>query len=491
MSRAARAVAAVASRGVSRVGSSTVDASFARAVGGVAAGDARGGCSGGGGDARAVDGGGARARGFAASGAWKDGAHARVVEDARGRRREGWTRTWTRGARASARAMLDVRRPGHREGTRAGIKEGKRTKEDGMGEYEEIPRGASVAKLDEANDKRALTAVHTAIGCNTAILVCKLGAYGMSGSPSMLAESIHSVADIVNQALLQVGITNSNRKPDATFNYGYRRERFVYSLISAVGIFFLGAGFSVMHGIHGLMSPAPSENIKIGIAVLFASAILESFSLKVAYKSLRDNAAAQNMTLGEFVKSGKDPTSVSVLAEDAAAVLGCGIAGTALLAAEMTGNPMYDALGSIAVGGLLGTTAMYLINSNRLLLLGRSLGADKMQTITEHMRRDPVVEEVYFAKSEELGAGTYRFAAEVEFSGKKIVERHLAKNKRRMELHSKFNEAALSGDMVAMDVALSHYGEGIVQAVGDEVDRMEKEIVKIEPSIHYVDIETN
>ena len=211
----------------------------------------------------------------------------------------------------------------------------------------------------------------------------------------------------------------------------------------------------------------------------------------MAYKSLRDNAAAQNMTLGEFVKSGKDPTSVSVLAEDAAAVLGCGIAGTALLAAEMTGNPMYDALGSIAVGGLLGTTAMYLINSNRLLLLGRSLGADKMQTITEHMRRDPVVEEVYFAKSEELGAGTYRFAAEVEFSGKKIVERHLAKNKRRMELHSKFNEAALSGDMVAMDVALSHYGEGIVQAVGDEVDRMEKEIVKIEPSIHYVDIETN
>jgi hypothetical protein len=282
MSRAARAVAAVASRGVSRVGSSAVDASLARVVGGVAVGDARGGCSGGGGDARAMDGGGARARGFAASGAWKDGAHARVVEDARGRRREGWTRTWTRGARASARAMLDVRRPGHREGTRAGIKEGKRTKEDGMGEYEEIPRGASVAKLDEANDKRALTAVHTAIGCNTAILVCKLGAYGMSGSPSMLAESIHSVADIVNQALLQVGITNSNRKPDATFNYGYRRERFVYSLISAVGIFFLGAGFSVMHGIHGLMSPAPSENIKIGIAVLFASAILESFYIKVA-----------------------------------------------------------------------------------------------------------------------------------------------------------------------------------------------------------------
>ena len=413
-----------------------------------------------------------------------------AVRDSRGDARARASLVFARGVRASARAALDVGRRGHRE-TKTGVGGARKVKEENMGEYEEIPRAAASEAMDAPNDQRALKAVHTAIGCNAAILVCKLGAYGASGSPSMLAESIHSVADIVNQMLLQVGITNSNRKPDATFNYGYRRERFVYSLISAVGIFFLGAGFSVMHGMHGLMDPMPSENIRIGIAVLGASALLEGFSLKVAYESLRDNAKAQGMTLREFIKSGKDPTSVAVLAEDAAAVLGCGIAGTALIACEVTGSPMYDAMGSIAVGGLLGVTAMYLINSNRLLLLGRSLGADKMQVITEHMRRDPVVEEVYFAKSEELGAGTYRFAAEVEFSGKKIVERYLAKKNRRMELHSKFNEASISADAQAMDGALSFYGEEIVQAVGDEVDRMEKEIVKIEPSIHYVDIETN
>lgn len=432
--------------------------------------------------------------GFVDRGAWTRP----MWDGARGDgRRDAWRGFGaTRGFRASASMGLDVNRKGHRENEASRAKkaqgeEGTSIEATEANEYDELPRGSGAEAIDEANDKRALKAVHTAIGCNTAILVCKLGAYGVSGSPSMLAESIHSVADIVNQALLQVGITNSNRKPDAAFNYGYRRERFVYSLISAVGIFFLGAGFSVMHGIHGVMDPMPAENISIGIAVLAASAALEAFSLKVAYESLRDNAHAQGMTLTEFVKSGKDPTSVSVVAEDAAAVLGCGIAGTALLAAQATGNPIYDACGSIAVGGLLGVTAMYLINSNRLLLLGRSLGADKMQAITEHMRRDPVVEEVYFAKSEELGAGTYRFAAEVEFSGKKIVERYLAKNKRRMELHSKFNEASLSANGTAMDAALAHYGEEIVQAVGDEVDRMEKEIVKIEPSIHYVDIETN
>jgi len=397
--------------------------------------------------------------------------------------------TWRRRTHATATTMGD----GERARVRIARASAKRAapKEEHMGEFEEIPRSVRDEAIDAANDRRALTAVHTAIGCNAAILVCKLGAYGASGSPSMLAESIHSVADIVNQMLLQVGITNSNRKPDATFNYGYRRERFVYSLISAVGIFFLGAGFSVMHGLHGIMDPVPSENVWIGITVLSASAILEAFSLKVAYESLRDNAKAQGMTLRQFVSSGKDPTSVSVVAEDAAAVVGCTLAGTALVLADITGNPIYDAMGSIAVGGLLGVTAMYLINSNRLLLLGRSLGADKMQAITEHMRKDPVVEEVYFAKSEELGAGTYRFSAEVEFSGKQIVERYLEKHRRRAALHSQFNEAASSGDTALMDSALSHYGEAIVQAVGDEVDRMEKEIVKIEPSIHYVDIETN
>ena len=96
----------------------------------------------------------------------------------------------------------------------------------------------------------------------------------------------------------------------------------------------------------------------------------------------------------------------------------------------MTGNPD-PRVEEKTVGGLLGTTAMYLINSNRLLLLGRSLGADKMQTITEHMRRDPVVEEVSPSRRASR-AGRAAIRAEVEFSGKKIVERHLAKNKRRM-----------------------------------------------------------
>ena len=268
----------------------------------------------------------------------------------------------------------------------------------------------------------------------------------------------------------------------------------MWSLISAVGVFFMGSGVSVMHGLHGIMHPVNEvEHIWVGLSVLGASALIDSYSLVVAYRALAANAAAKDMSLRDFVKSGHDPTSVAVVAEDAAAVSGCAIAAGALLATASTGSSVWDAAGSVAVGGLLGATATYLINGNRLLLLGRSLGEEKMQQITDHMRADPVVEEVYRAKSEELGAGIYRFAAEIEFSGTKVVERYLDQGDgaKRDALHQMFRAAGESPDPRAMDAALKLYGEEVGTAVGDEVDRIERSIVRVEPSIHYVDLETN
>ena len=366
--------------------------------------------------------------------------------------------------------------------------------------------GASRAfDLDAQNDARAMRAVNVAVKANTLIFFTKLGAYGVTGSSVMLAEAVHSAADILNQSLLWLGIRSSNKAPDENYNYGYRRERFVWSLISAVGVFFAGSGVSVAHGVHTLLAPdAQVEHIGVGIGVLAASAAVDAYSLRVAYAALRDNAAARNMSLTDFVRAGHDPTSVAVVAEDAAAVAGCGVATAALLAAHVTGNMAYDAFGSIAVGGVLGLTATYLINSNRLLLLGRSLGDEKMRRVTDAIRSDPVVTEVYRAKSEELGPGSYRFVAEIEFSGAKVVERYLRSGDgaKRRQLHALFRDAARemeSKEPIAdedracagMDAALRLYGEEVVTAVGDEVDRMEKTIVGVEPTIHYVDLETN
>ena len=118
----------------------------------------------------------------------------------------------------------------------------------------------------------------------------------------------------MNQGLLHVGINSSTRAPDAKYNYGYRRERFVWSLISAVGVFFMGSGVSVAHGVHSAWNPMELEHIWIGLGVLGASAAIDSYSLLVAYRALVDNAAAKEMTLREFVESGHDPTSVAVVA---------------------------------------------------------------------------------------------------------------------------------------------------------------------------------
>ena len=361
--------------------------------------------------------------------------------------------------------------------------------------------------LDARNDARAMRAVNVAVKANTLIFFTKLGAYGVTGSSVMLAEAVHSAADILNQSLLLLGIRSSAKAPDENYNYGYRRERFVWSLISAVGVFFAGSGVSVAHGVHTLLHPTAVEHVWVGVSVLAASAAADAYSGAVAYAALRDNAAARDMSLAEFVQSGHDPTSVSVVAEDAAAVAGCGIATAALLAAHVTGDVAYDAFGSVAVGGLLGLTATYLINSNRLLLLGRSLGDEKMRRVTDAIRSDPVVTEVYRAKSEELGPGSYRFAAEIEFSGAKVVERYLQSGDgaKRRQLHAAFRAAAAEMDdggkkhgsfadpraCASMDAALRLYGEEVVTAVGDEVDRMEKTIVGVEPTIHYVDLETN
>ena len=372
----------------------------------------------------------------------------------------------------------------------------------------ESPSGASASggaplasprrrRLDAESDERALHAVGVAVRANSAIFACKLAAYGVTGSSAMLAEAVHSVADIANQSLLRTGILSSRRAPDAAYNYGYRRERFVWSLISAVGVFFAGAGVSVMHGAHSLVSPADLEHVWVGVSVLGASAVIDAYSLFVAYDALGKNAKAAEMTLAEFVRSGRDPTSVAIVAEDAAAVAGCVVAGAAVAMTGATGNPAYDAFGSIAVGGLLGATAAYLIEANRAHLLGRSLGEGKMRAIVDQMRLDPVVSEVYGAKSEELGPGTFRFVAEIEFSGTKVVERYLdsGDGAKREQLHALFKkaaaEAAESGDPRAVDAALKMYGEEVVTAVGDEVDRIESAIVREEPSIHYVDLETN
>lgn len=346
------------------------------------------------------------------------------------------------------------------------------------------------AKERLAQAQRELFTVNIAIGANVAIMVAKLVVYVLSGSSALLAEAIHSLADVGNQVLLRMGIMRSKRDPTPEHPYGYARDKFIWSLISAVGIFCLGSGVTIAHGVSNLFVQKELEHMGATLSVLAVSLLLEGISLHVAVRTVAEGARARGMAFWEYVKRGMDPTSVAVMMEDGGAVAGLLVAAASTYAVKMTGHSMYDAIGSICVGTLLGAIAVFLIQRNRQLLIGRSMNAQDMRRIMEHLRRDPVVKAVHDAKSEEIGPGLYRFKAEIDFSGEMVVDRYMSRVGRDALL-AKLKAAGWTEDSRALELVLQEYGKEIISSVGSEVDRIEAEIQSLVPGVRYVDLETD
>ncbi|KAH9716169.1 metal tolerance protein C4 [Citrus sinensis] len=306
----------------------------------------------------------------------------------------------------------------------------------------------------------------------------------------MLAEVVHSVADFANQVLLAYGLSSSRRAPDALHPYGYSKERFVWSLISAVGIFCLGSGATIVNGIQHLWTAEAPENMKYAALVICGSFIIEGASLVVAIQAVKKGAAAEGMTIRDYIWRGHDPTSVAVMTEDGAAVTGLVIAGASLIAVNVTGNAIYDPIGSIIVGNLLGMVAIFLIQRNRHALIGRAMDDHDMEKILHFLKNDPVVDALYDCKSEVIGPGFFRFKAEIDFNGVMVVQNYL-KRTGREAWAKQFREAAKEKDDAALLKIMSNYGEEVVTALGTEVDRLEKEIQDLVPGIRHVDIEAH
>nr|XP_029122203.1 metal tolerance protein C4 [Elaeis guineensis] len=264
-------------------------------------------------------------------------------------------------------------------------------------------------------------------------------------------------------------------------SYGYSKERFVWSLISAVGIFCLGSGATIVHGFQNLWSSHPPENIYYAALVIGGSFLIEGASLLVAINAVKKGAAAEEMKVWDYVWRGHDPTSVAVMTEDGAAVTGLAIAAASLVAVNTTGNAIYDPIGSMIVGSLLGMVAIFLIQRNRHALIGRAIDDHDMER---------VVDALYDCKSEVIGPGFFRFKAEIDFNGVMVVQNYLERTGRE-EWAKQFREAAKSEDDCALLKVMASYGEDVVEALGYEVDRLETEIQKIVPGIRHVDIEAH
>ena len=350
-----------------------------------------------------------------------------------------------------------------------------------------------------AKQKRELHTVNVAVGVNFAIFLAKVATYGFTRSGALLAEALHSLADCVNQLLLRAGVNQSRRPATFQHPYGFHREKYIYALMSAVGVFCLGAGASVVHGIQSLFDPPALEHMGYSLAVLGISAVAEAYSLNVALGNLRTGAKLQGTSLYKYLMSSNDPTTAAVLAEDAGAVAGLGIAGAASYMTYVTGDPVYDAVGSIAVGCLMGAVAVMLIRNNKKFLIGQAMRPEMHDAIIAHLKADNMVLAVIDPKSEEIGDGVYRFKAEIQWSGDRVVNKYLG-SLGRDSLYGQIRTAACTAPngMVpddtlrnAMDLAMMEFGRGVIRTVGEEIDRLECELRELCPGLYYVDLETD
>lgn len=214
------------------------------------------------------------------------------------------------------------------------------------------------------------TTILFALGANAVIALAKGGAAWITGSTSMAAEAVHSLADCGNQGLLLLGLNRSARPPDAEYPLGHGRAIYFWSFIVALMLFSMGGLFSIYEGIHKMGSDRPISNPWIAIVVLVLSIAAESVSLWKCMAQV--NALRGDQSFWRWFRETRRSELLVVTGEDIAATVGLSLALLAVGWAMLTGNPLYDALGSIAIGVLLLITAVFVGNEVKGLLVGQS-----------------------------------------------------------------------------------------------------------------------
>ena len=328
-------------------------------------------------------------------------------------------------------------------------------------------------------------AVYVALAANTSVMVAKFVAFALSGSAAMLSEGIHSLADVGNQALLALGIKRSRKEASPEHPYGYTRARFIWALISAVGIFFLGCGVTVYHGISSLLhphEPISHDQIPMLAGVLIFSLIVEGGALLVATKAIKEQAGS--VPLIKYVRESSDPMAAAVLLEDSVAVLGVIVAAVCVGLSLAFHAPVWDAIGSIVIGLMLGLVAILLVNRNRELLLGEAPNPEVVEELARIVQEQPTVDHVHDIKAVVLGSGKIRFKAEVDFDGREIARQKIA-DIDLPELHGRIDSPAALGEV------LEEFGEQMVDAVGDAIDKIEEAAAAAVPDLAHVDLEAD
>jgi len=240
-----------------------------------------------------------------------------------------------------------------------------------------------------------------ALGANLAIAVAKTGAAIATGSSAMLAEAIHSYADSGNQGLLLWGMRQAKRPPSPDYPLGWGKAVFFWSFIVALVLFSIGGLFSVYEGWHKLAHPEDLRYPWVAVGILVFGLIAETVSLRACLHEV--NKVRNDRTLWRWFRESRQSELVVILGEDIAALLGLAFALVAILATMLTGNPVWEAVGSIAIGVLLIVVAIGMGKEIMALLIGQSAEPETENRIREFLERNAGVEKVYRVLTLQLG----------------------------------------------------------------------------------------
>ena len=267
-------------------------------------------------------------------------------------------------------------------------------------------------------------AIIAALCANVGIAITKFIAAAISGSASMFAEGIHSVADSGNQILLIVGGKRAKREASETHPFGYGRSRYIYAFMVSIVLFSIGGMFSIIEGLSKLSEPHEIEQAWLPLTVLGVAILLETFSLKTALDAAKE--VRGNTSLAQFIRHAKSPELPVVLLEDMAALVGLVLAFAGVGLSVVTHDPIWDAYGTLAIGALLVLVAIVLGIETSSLLVGEGASPSDYRAIRAALEGSKGVTSIIHSKTLYLGPEELMLAAKIEVaasaSGQEIAD---------------------------------------------------------------------
>jgi divalent metal cation (Fe/Co/Zn/Cd) transporter len=266
--------------------------------------------------------------------------------------------------------------------------------------------------MSTGGSKRAILA---ALLANLGIAIAKFIGFAFTMSSSMLAEGVHSVADTGNQVLLLLGGKRASRAPTADHQFGFGRERFFWAFVVSIVLFTLGSAFAVFEGIEKILHPHQLESPAWAIGILSVALVLESISFRTAVREARP--AKGSASWFRYIRRSKSPELPVVLLEDAGALIGLVIALTAVILDTVTGNAVWDGIGTLAIGVLLGVIAIVLCIEMKSLLIGEAASPTHEASIRAAIEQHPDVERLINMRTEHIGPDDILVATKLQFTG--------------------------------------------------------------------------